>query len=130
MAQFVMTLLTEAQGVNRNGAQELARDLNRIAGSRILSALPREQLVDHTNTLIDRIMRQPKFVSNRDKLRGVKPLQVLSLGGGVQSTVMALMADSGYEGMEKPAFGLFADTGWEPQPGVRPHQMAGNPAFL
>ena len=27
---------------------------------------------------------------------------------------MALMAETGYLGMEKPDFAIFADTGWEP----------------
>ena len=49
------------------------------------------------------------------KLRGRRNLQVLSLGAGVQSTVMALMADQGYEGLTKPDFAIFADTGWEPK---------------
>ena len=37
----------------------------------------------------------------------------ISLGAGVQSTVMALMADAGELG-PKPDFCVFADTGWEP----------------
>lgn len=38
---------------------------------------------------------------------------MLSLGGGTQSTVMALLADRGVFGA-KPDFAVFADTGWEP----------------
>ena len=41
-------------------------------------------------------------------------LRVLSLGGGVQSTVMALMADQGAFGA-KPDCAIFADTRWEPE---------------
>ena len=41
-------------------------------------------------------------------------LRVLSLGGGVQSTVMCLLAEQGALGA-KPDCALFADTGWEPQ---------------
>ena len=37
----------------------------------------------------------------------------LSLGAGVQSTVMALLADENRFG-EKPDYAIFADTGWEP----------------
>ena len=40
-------------------------------------------------------------------------LRVLSLGGGVQSTVMCLMAEQGHFG-NKPDCAIFADTGWEP----------------
>ena len=41
-------------------------------------------------------------------------LRVISLGAGVQSSVLALMADQGFFG-EKPDVAIFADTGWEPQ---------------
>ena len=40
-------------------------------------------------------------------------LRVLSLGGGVQSTVMALLAERGAFGV-KPDCAIFADTRWEP----------------
>ena len=43
---------------------------------------------------------------------------ILSLGAGVQSTVMALLADRGV--IEKPDAAIFADTGWEPE-GVYEH---------
>lgn len=41
-------------------------------------------------------------------------LKVLSLGAGVQSTTLALMAASGELG-EMPDCAIFADTGWEPK---------------
>lgn len=46
-------------------------------------------------------------------MNGLAELTVISLGGGVQSSVMALMAA---EGIIKPMpdFAIFADTGWEP----------------
>jgi len=40
-----------------------------------------------------------------------KKFTVLSLGGGVQSTALALMAMHGL--IEKPDYAIFADTGWE-----------------
>ena len=40
-------------------------------------------------------------------------MRVLSLGGGVQSTVMCLLADQGAFG-KKPDYAIFADTHWEP----------------
>ena len=40
-------------------------------------------------------------------------MRVLSLGGGVQSTVMCLLADEGAFGA-KPDYAIFADTHWEP----------------
>ena len=42
-----------------------------------------------------------------------QPLQVLSLGAGVQSSTLLLMACVGE--LEKPDAAIFADTGWEPQ---------------
>ena len=52
-------------------------------------------------------------------MSGEAELTIISLGGGVQSSVMALMAA---EGLIKPMpdFAIFADTGWEPQ-GVYQH---------
>jgi len=41
------------------------------------------------------------------------PLKVLSLGAGVQSTTLALMAAAGE--VELPDCAIFADTGWEPR---------------
>lgn len=40
-------------------------------------------------------------------------MQILSLGAGVQSTTVALMAATGE--LEKPDCAIFADTGWEPR---------------
>lgn len=44
---------------------------------------------------------------------GVTMIRVISLGAGVQSTTMALMAAHGEFG-EMPDCAVFADTGWEP----------------
>ena len=46
-------------------------------------------------------------------------MTVLSLGGGVQSSVMALMASEGAFG-RAPDCAIFADTGWEP-PSIYAH---------
>ena len=48
-------------------------------------------------------------------MHGEPELTVLSLGGGVQSSVLALMAAEGVV-RPMPDFAVFADTGWEPQP--------------
>lgn len=45
-------------------------------------------------------------------------MKILSLGAGVQSTVLALLAEHGE--LEKPDAAIFADTGWEPK-GVYEH---------
>jgi hypothetical protein len=52
-------------------------------------------------------------------MNGEPELTVISLGGGVQSTVMALMAAQGLI-KPMPDFAVFADTGWEPK-GVYRH---------
>ena len=41
-------------------------------------------------------------------------VKILSLGAGVQSSTMALMAEHGE--LETPDCAIFADTGWEPLP--------------
>ena len=46
-------------------------------------------------------------------MRSAPRMTVVSLGGGVQSTVMALMASEGKLG-PMPDCAIFADTGWEP----------------
>ena len=114
LAEFIMALVTEAEGISRQGTRELARENNRYAGSRIISTLSQTNLREINNQTVDQLMRDPNYVNDRSKIRGRKPLQVLGLGAGVQSTVMALMAETGYLGMEKPDFAIFADTGWEP----------------
>lgn len=40
-------------------------------------------------------------------------MKILSLGAGVQSSTLALMAEHGL--IEKPDYAIFADTGWEPK---------------
>ena len=114
-SEYVLTLMTEAEGTNRNGAREIARDINRAAAPRILESMSRKNIREIVSTSADQVMRQPRYVADRSKLRGRKNLQVLSLGAGVQSSTMALMAESGYLGFEKPDLAIFADTGWEPK---------------
>src|SRR6056300_399255 len=46
---------------------------------------------------------------------GEPVMTILSLGAGVQSSTMALMAEEGAFG-KKPDAAIFADTGWEPKP--------------
>ena len=48
-------------------------------------------------------------------MAGEPELTVISLGGGVQSSVLALLA-ARREILPCPDYAIFADTGWEPQP--------------
>ena len=114
--EYVWALMDDAQGINREGARELAREINRAAGARLLDILDTKELRVIVSEAVDTIMRRSEYVqeTHRDRYRGRRDTQVLSLGAGVQSTVLALMAEHGYRGMQKPDFALFADTGWEP----------------
>lgn len=55
-----------------------------------------------------------KCYAARKGVSSVADLRVLSLGAGVQSTTMLLMAATG-EFDKKPDIAIFSDTGWEPQ---------------
>lgn len=53
-------------------------------------------------------------MSHRTRTNIPPAMRVLSLGGGVQSTVMCLLAEENAFGV-KPDYAIFADTRWEPQ---------------
>jgi len=116
LAEFVSALLNEGQGIKAEaGGMELFRRINLEAGTRLLEVLPRDEIramiLDH----LDDIMSSPELVGQRSKLRKRKPaIRSISLGAGVQSTVLALMAERGEYDLPKPDVAVFADTGWEP----------------
>lgn len=120
MAECVRSLLVEAQGINRDGYREMEQEINREAGARLLDTLPQSDIRALVKRAADRQMCRPESVSHRKYLKGVKKFKVLSLGAGTQSTVMALMAEEGWGGLEKPDIAIFADTKWEP-PNVYDH---------
>ena len=113
LAECVRSLLTDSKGINRQGYMQMAREINREAGARLLDSVRQPDIRRLVSRSSDRLMRMPEFVPDRKYLKGVKPYKVLSLGAGTQSTVMALMAERG-EGLEKPDIAIFADTKWEP----------------
>ncbi len=119
-AECVRAILNEANGVNRDGYREILMDLNREAGARLLDVLDRSVMRDLVMQSATRVMSTPDYVKNRKDVMGKKKLKVLSLGAGAQSTVLALMADIGWEGLERPDIAIFADTQWEP-PNVYKH---------
>ena len=55
-------------------------------------------------------------------------LRILSLGAGVQSTTLALMAAHGE--VEAPDCAIFADTGWEPPEGNYILDSHGLPGYI
>ena len=121
LAEIVRAILNEAEGISaEKGMYSLLRELNLMGGTQLLPLLPREllraKIVDH----VERIMSNPEMVRDRTKIRNRIPFRSLSLGAGVQSTVLALMAERGEHGLPKPDIAIFADTGWEP-PSVYEH---------
>lgn len=122
LAEYVRALLNEAKGIKaEQGGLELFRRLNLAAGVRMLDLLPRSDLRSFIVEQVDEIMTDPASVSDRARIRNRTPsIRSLSLGAGVQSTVLALLADQGEYQLEKPDVAVFADTGWEP-PSVYEH---------
>ena len=88
---------------------ELLKPLNQRAGYTVLEALSKDEL----RSLVERCL-PPKRTERGGQAPQTPPaLRVLSLGGGAQSTAMALMADAGMFS-NRPDVAIFADTGWEP----------------
>ena len=121
LGEVVRTILNEADGISaEKGMYALLRDLNLMGGTQMISLLPRELLRERIVDNVERIMSDPDMVTDRTKIRNRTPFRSLSLGAGVQSTVLALMAERGEYGLPKPDVAIFADTGWEP-PSVYEH---------
>ena len=121
LGEVVRAILNEAEGINaEKGTYALLRRLNLMGGTQLLPLLPREQLREEIVDDVERIMSDPELVNDRSKIRNRTPFRSLSLGAGVQSTVLALMAERGEYGLPKPDVAIFADTGWEP-PSVYEH---------
>ena len=114
MAAF-MTECPEPECITKAGIQKLCKMSNQEATGRILDALPYKELRRILNGHVRYVMSKQPYVSDRGDMQERKITRVLSLGAGVQSTVMALMADRGeLYGGQKPDFAIFADTKWEP----------------
>ena len=127
LAEFVRALLNEGQGIKAEaGGMELFRRINLEAGTRLLEVLPREEIRALILNHLNDIMSKPEFVSQRSKLRNRRPaIRSISLGAGVQSTVLALMADRGDHGLPKPDVAIFAGHWMGTSPRVRTSQLAG-----
>ena len=115
LSEFVFAAMGKAEGISRQGIRELARDINRAAGAKLLDSMTRNDIRQIVQAATSNLMAQPQYVADRSKLQIPPTLTVLSLGAGVQSTVMALMAEHNYLDFKKPDFAIFADTGWEPK---------------
>ena len=119
-AEMLLALMTEAKGISGVGSDQIWKRMNLAAGTLLLDAMPREHIRERVSRHVDRIMSNPEFVADRTKLRNRVPCRVLSLGAGVQSSCLALLAERGEYDLPKPDFAIFADTGWEP-PAVYDH---------
>ena len=120
MAEIVRALMHDAEGISGRGSDEIWKQMNLESGILLFDAMPREAIREHISKIVDDIMSNPNFVADRRRLRNSKPFRVLSLGAGVQSSCLALMADREEFGLERPDIAIFADTGWEP-PAVYEH---------
>ena len=121
LAEVVRAILNEAEGISaEKGMYALLRELNLMGGTQLLPLLPRDLLRQRIVDDVEHIMSDPAMVSDRTKIRNRTPFRSLSLGAGVQSTVLALMAERGEYDLPKPDVAVFADTGWEP-PAVYEH---------
>ena len=116
-ALVIEALMTpdRGKGISSRGSIALWKQLNLSAGKILPEALNDQEWNDLVDHHLDTIMTKKDYVRDPDYLRGVEPYRVLSLGAGVQSTVMALMAERGEFGLPKPDIAIFADTQWEPQ---------------
>lgn len=119
-AEILRALMNEAKGVSGIGSDQIWKRLNLDGGILLLDAMPREEIRERIRRHVEEVMSIPKFVNDRTRLRNRVPFRVLSLGAGVQSSCLALMAERGDYGIPKPDLAIFADTGWEP-PSVYEH---------
>ena len=121
LGEVVRAMLNEAEGISaEKGMYAVLRELNLMGGTQLLPLLPRDMLRERIVDNVELIMSDPDMVSDRTKIRNRTLFRSLSLGAGVQSTVLALMAERGEYDLPKPDVAVFADTGWEP-PSVYEH---------
>ena len=121
-ALVIEALMTagRGKGISSRGSITLWKQLNLSAGKILPEALSDQEWNGIIDLHLDTVMTQQDYVRDPEYLRGVEPYRVLSLGAGVQSTVLALMAEHGEFGLPKPDVAIFADTQWEPR-GVYDH---------
>ena len=107
-AELLLALMTEAHGIKSASTDQIWKRLNLAAGTLLLDVMPRDQIRERINRYVDELMSNPDHVADRSKLRNRQPFRVLSLGAGVQSSCLALMAERGEYGLPKPDLAIFA----------------------
>ena len=123
IAALIIEALTTAdrgKGISSRGSIAFWKQINLSAGKVLPESISEQEWNNIINSHLNSIMTQKENVRDPGFLRGAEPYRVLSLGAGVQSTVLALMAERGEFGLPKPDIAIFADTQWEP-PAVYEH---------
>ena len=123
IAALIIEALTTAdrgKGISSRGSIAFWKQINLSAGKVLPESISEQEWNNIINSHLNSIMAQKENVRDPGFLRGAEPYRVLSLGAGVQSTVLALMAERGEFGLPKPDIAIFADTQWEP-PAVYEH---------
>lgn len=114
LAEFIRILLKDAREASKTGYELIASRINLFAGNRLLGCVPQMELRERFQKIAYQVLSDPKNATTRKAVTNPKTLRVLSLGAGVQSSVLALMCERGVHDLDKPNFAIFADTGWEP----------------
>ena len=101
-SELLRVLMNEARGISGIGSDQIWKKLNLTSGTLLLDGMTREQIRLLMSKHVEDIMSNPEYVADRTKLRNRTPFRVLSLGAGVQSSCLALMADRGIMGYPNP----------------------------
>ncbi len=109
------TIADNLDALNFRGVRAVMNRLQHRTGLYLLDALDHNDLREYIQGSIESVLSNPEYTRSRQPKYQAPALRVLSLGAGVQSSVLALMAERGEHGLPKPDFAIFADTGWEPQ---------------
>ena len=119
-----MTTKSEGKpGYREQGKARAANKKNNFAINAEQMEYERRKVLEQMSTKIDRkklnnmaavaATKEPEYFDEEGNKRE-PTMRILSLGAGVQSSCLALMAQEGLT-KHKPDYMIFADTGWEPK---------------
>lgn len=99
----------------RRKMEAMVREYNKRAAGVFVDQLDDDELKRFVRNCApaDGTLHSMPILPNGEKVNPPPVIRILSLGGGIQSTTMALMASQN-QFAYKPDFAIFADTGWEP----------------
>ena len=72
LGSYIQALLDGALGASAAGVREIAREINRAGGARLLDAMERREIRELLDESTDRVMRVPEFVSEPQETPGKK----------------------------------------------------------